>query len=93
MILREESYIEINIMQFELKQEAFKVEAVSTNVHNLCFDACVKDVKDKDLKMDEVKCVERCSIKYLQTHRILQNALQKSNTPLKESAKDKKKRK
>ncbi|KNH07407.1 fibronectin type III domain-containing protein [Perkinsela sp. CCAP 1560/4] len=41
-----------------------------------------------DLTVDEVKCVERCAVKYIQTQRILLQGIAKTPTPLRDAAAD-----
>ena len=39
-----------------------------------------------DLSVDEIHCLERCSIKYIQTQRVVMHGIAKRQTPLKEAA-------
>mmetsp|Transcript_39805 Transcript_39805/g.62921 ORF Transcript_39805/g.62921 Transcript_39805/m.62921 type:complete len:112 (-) Transcript_39805:37-372(-) len=41
-----------------------------------------------DLQVDEIKCLERCAVKYVQTQRLLLQGLKKQPTHLKEAAND-----
>lgn len=44
-----------------------------------CFMKCVPKVKDSDLHVGELSCIDRCAPKYLEVHELVQKEFQAIN--------------
>lgn len=57
-----------DVMQYEQKEEAYRVEALLVGMMTKCFDRCVTPnlMSEKELTSPEAKCIDNCTWKYLQ---------------------------
>jgi import inner membrane translocase subunit TIM10 len=64
-------------MQYDQKQEAYRVEALITGLLRKCFNDCVNvhALSEKELTGDEARCIDMCSWKYMHSHKAMDNAL------------------
>ncbi len=64
-------------MQYDQKQEAYRVEGLVVGTLDKCFDKCVEPSwrTEKDLTGDEARCIDMCSWKYMNTHKAIDAAL------------------
>ncbi|EAN98593.1 hypothetical protein, conserved [Trypanosoma cruzi] len=67
-------------MQLEVKQESFRIEMLMSRLQSECFNLCCKDLRSNELSMQEVRCVDRCSQRYLRTHDIIANAVDRGQS-------------
>ncbi|CBH12284.1 hypothetical protein, conserved [Trypanosoma brucei gambiense DAL972] len=67
-------------MRLAVKQESFRLEVLMSRLQSECFTFCCKNLSSKELTMGEVKCVERCAVKYLQASDIINRALDKGES-------------
>ena len=81
-------------MQQHVKDEAFRVESLMKNMQAKCFDRCVTNIKtsiappvaglivgdpeNKNLTREEAQCIDRCSWKYLQSHKIFTSSIMRA---------------
>ncbi|CAD2218340.1 hypothetical protein AGDE_00117 [Angomonas deanei] len=65
-------------MNLNVKQESFRIETVMCNLRNECFDFCVKDLSTNELNSTELDCVDKCSWRYLTTHKIISTAIERN---------------
>ena len=52
------------------------MEVLMSSIQRTCFEACVRSLSKKDLSTTEVECLDKCSWKYLEAHKILGEAMQ-----------------
>jgi predicted metal-binding protein len=77
-------------MQYEVKQESWRIEELMKSMNAKCFDVCVKDASASDLTIQEVECIDRCAYRYLQVNKIYYHSLSKAqNTQVDKGGKKK----
>ncbi|CCW61929.1 unnamed protein product [Phytomonas sp. EM1] len=62
-------------MNFQVKLESLRIEAMMSGLREECFNSCCKSLSQNELTTDEVNCIDRCSWRYLHTYKIVNDAL------------------
>lgn len=61
-------------MNAAVTQEAYRIEAMMCAMRNECLNLCCKDLSTGEMSVNEVDCVDRCSWRYMRTHKIITSA-------------------
>lgn len=64
-------------MELSVKQQSFQMEVLMKHLQSECFNLCVPSMKNDELTVNEVHCIDKCAWKYLKTDKLVDAALER----------------
>ncbi|CCW66271.1 unnamed protein product [Phytomonas sp. Hart1] len=64
-------------MNYQVKLESLRIETMMSGLREECFNLCCTNLSQNELTRDEVNCIDRCSWRYLHTHKIINDAVKR----------------